>query len=110
MTNRSLLMAGALALAGLSIASAKSYDIMLTEPAQAGHLQLKAGEYHVKLVGTNAVFTSADTSKKFTAPVKIVKEARKYDQTAVETNTANGTDKVQAIELGGSHTRLDFSE
>lgn len=110
MTNRSLLLAGALALASFSIASAKSYDIMLTEPAQAGALQLKAGEYHVKVEGANAVFTSVDTSKKFTAPVKVEKTGKKYDQTAVETNTANGTEKVQAIELGGSDTRLDFGD
>jgi len=110
MTNRSLLLAGALALASFSIASAKSYDIMLTEPALAGSLHLKAGEYHVKVEGATAVFTSVDTAEKYTAPVKIEKTGKKFDQTAVETNTTNGTDKVQSIELGGSETRLDFGD
>ena len=110
MTNRSLLLAGALALASFSIASAKSYDIMLTEPAQAGPVQLKAGEYHVKVEGANAVFTNVETAQKFTAPVKVEKTGKKYEQTAVETNASNGTDKVEAIELGGSDMRLDFGD
>ena len=36
MTGKSLLIAGALTLASLGIASAKSYDIFLTAPAKAG--------------------------------------------------------------------------
>ena len=36
MKNRSLFMAGALALAGLSLLSAKSYDIIVSSPTKAG--------------------------------------------------------------------------
>ena len=110
MTNRSLLLAGALALASFSIASAKSYDIMLTEPALAGSVQLKAGEYHVKVEGNSAVFTNVETAQKFTAPVKVEKAGKKYEQTAVETNASSGTEKVQAIELGGSDERIEFGD
>ena len=68
MTTKSLLFIGTLALA--SIASAKSYDIVLSAPAKAGAVQLSAGEYSLKVQGSNAVFTNVDTGKSFTAPVK----------------------------------------
>ena len=47
---KSLLLIGTLALAG--IASAKSYDITLVTPAKAGGVQMAAGNYDVKVVGT----------------------------------------------------------
>ena len=107
MTNR-LLMVGALALASLSLASAKTYDIVLAQPSMAGTTQLAPGEYHLKLQGSNAVFTNLDSNKKVTVPVKVQNADKKFDQTAVDTTEANGTSTVQSIELGGSTTKLGF--
>jgi len=106
---KSLLLTGAFALFSL-VASAKTYDIALTGPAMAGSVQLAPGEYHVKVVGNNAVFTDQNNFKQFTAPVKVVKTAGKFDTTAVDSNKQNGTDRIQKIELGGSNTELDFSD
>jgi hypothetical protein len=110
MTTRSLLLAGTLALSCLTLANAKSYNIMLSSPANAGTLQLKAGAYQVKVEGSNAVFTNVDSGKKFTAPVKIENASKKFDQTAVDTTSKSGTDQIQSIELGGSTTQLQFGE
>jgi hypothetical protein len=107
MTNR-LLLVGALALASLSLASAKSYDITLTQAAKAGSVQLAAGQYRLKVDGSNAVFTSVDGNKSVSVPVKVESAEKKFDQTAVETNDSNGASKVEAIELGGSTTKLEF--
>lgn len=110
MTVKSLLLTGALALGSLTVANAKTYDIVLSQPTTAGTVQLKPGEYHIKVDGNNAVFTSMDTSKKYTAPVKVQDTGKKFSQTAVDTTNKNGTDQIQTIELGGSSTQLDFGE
>jgi hypothetical protein len=106
MTTKSLLLIGTLALAG--IASAKSYDIVLSAPAKAGSVQLAAGEYSLKVQGNNAVFTNVETGKSFNTAVKAEDAGKKFDSTAVDSNTQNGTEQITAIELGGSSTKLDL--
>ena len=108
MTSKSLLLIGTLALAG--IASAKSYDIVLSAPAKAGSVQLAAGEYSLKVQGNNAVFTNVDTGKSFTTAVKSEDAGKKFEATAVDTNNKNGSDEITAIELGGSSTKLEMGE
>lgn len=106
---RSLLLVSALALAGFSIASAKSYGITLSEASKAGNVMLAPGNYSVKVEGSNAVFTD-DNGKKITAPVKVEDTGQKHDMTAVETTKTNNGDKIQSIQLGGSTETLEFGE
>jgi hypothetical protein len=101
-------MVGALALA--SIASAKTYDIVLSGAASAGKLQLKAGEYSLKVEGNQAIFTDVQSGKKFSAPVTLQNAPNKFNVTAVDTTGQTGSEKIQKIELGGSTTQLDFGE
>jgi len=108
MTTKTLLLIGTLALA--SIASAKSYDITLSAPAKAGSLQLAAGEYSVSAMGNIAVFTSAETGKKFIAIVKSEEAAQKFDITAVDCKTTGGDERITSVELGGSSTKLELGE
>jgi hypothetical protein len=110
MTKKSLILTGALALSSLSIAGAKTYDITLSSPAKAGNVELGAGEYKVKVEGSNAVFMNVHTAQKFTAPVKIENTGKKHDYTAVESNKQNGTENIKAIELGGSDETLEFGD
>ena len=105
---RNLILSGALAIASLSVVSAKSHDIVITEVTQAGDLQLKPGEYKLKLDGNNAVFTNVETGKSFTTAVKVQHSGTKHDATAVDSTSADGGNKVQSIELGGSDTVLEF--
>jgi len=104
MKTKSLLLIGTLALAG--IASAKSYDIVLSAPTKAGAIQLPAGEYSLKLKGNNAVFTNVETGKSVSATVKVENGAKKFDVTAVDSNA----DQIKTIELGGSNTVLELGE
>jgi hypothetical protein len=92
MTVKSLLFVGALCVASLGIASAKSYDIVLTSPAMAGNLELKPGAYQLKVEGSQAVFINAQTSKSWTAPVKVETAATKFGETTVESTTQGTTD------------------
>ena len=90
MTKKSLLLIGAMAMFTLPIASARSYDIALSDPTMVGTTQLAAGQYSVKVEGSNAVFTNEDNYKSVTAPVKIENVAKKYEMTAVETTKKGG--------------------
>jgi hypothetical protein len=109
MSGKSLIIMGALALSSLGIASAKSYDIVLEAPAMAGTNELKAGEYKLKVEGSEAVFTGQNT-KSFSVPVKVENSDKKFANTSVETTNQGGMDNIQAIDLGGSNTRLRLGQ
>jgi hypothetical protein len=108
MNTRSLLIVGALTLSSLGIASAKSFDVVLSARAMAGNTELRAGEYKLKVEGSQAVFTDQQSSKSFAVPVKIENRDRKFDRTIVESSNQNGMDNIQTIQLGGSTTTLEF--
>ena len=108
MTTKSLLLTATLALAG--IANAKSYDITLSAPIKAGSLQLAAGEYSLKVQGTNAVFTNRQTGKSFTTAVKAETVDKKFDVTAVVSGTKDGDNHITSVELGGSTTKLELGD
>jgi len=108
MTTKSLLLIGTLALA--SLASAKSYDIVLSSATKAGNVELRAGQYSLQVKGTNAVFTNVETGKSFTTAVKVQNAGKKFDQTAVDSQKQNGQDSIKSIELGGSSTMLELGE
>lgn len=110
MTAKSLLIVGAVTLSSLGIASAKSYNILLDAPAKAGATELKPGEYKLKVEGSQAVFTNAESDKSFSVPVKVENSNKKFDNTQVESTSQNGVDSIHAIDLGGSNTRLALGQ
>src|SRR5579872_7144073 len=108
MTTKSLLLIATLALAG--IANAKSYTITLFEPAKAGSVQLAAGDYSLKVQDSNAVFTNAQNGKTFTIVVKTETVDKKFDVTALVTDTKDGDSYITAVELGGSRTKVELGD
>jgi hypothetical protein len=109
MTAKSLFFVGALGLASLGIASAaKSYDVTLTGPTMAGSTELKAGEYKVTFEGSQAVFTDVARSRSWTAPVKVETGDKKFSETTVESTLRGDMAHINAIDLGGSKTKLEF--
>jgi len=106
MTAKSLLIVGALGLTSLAFAGTKSYDIVLSAPAMAGANQLQAGEYKLKVEGNQAVFSQ--NSKTWSVPVKVENGTQKFAQTTVESSTKGEMDTIQAIDLGGSTTKLEL--
>ena len=104
------MMAAVLCLSSAGLIQARSHSVILSEPAMAGSVQLPAGNYEVKLEGSNAVMRNVDKDKTFTAPVKVESEPTKYGQTALLTGQAGGESHIQAIEIGGSHTKLVFDQ
>jgi hypothetical protein len=108
MTAKSLLIVGAMGLASLGIASAKSYDIILSDATMAGTTQLQPGEYKLKVEGSQVVFTDVQTSKSWTAPIKVQNVDRKFGRTVVETTQQGDMAHIDAIDLAGSNTKIAF--
>jgi hypothetical protein len=106
---KSILMVAALAVASLSMASAKSYEITLNSPTTAGSTELRAGHYLVKVNGAFAEFLNVDNSHRVMVPVKAIDTTpSKFDQTAVDTKTENGVSQIQSIELQDTNSKLEF--
>ena len=104
---KKFLIIAVLAVCSLAVVNAKSYGIILSNSTKVGTLQLKPGEYRVKVDGVNAVFTDRDY-KTFTTPVKVETNDKKFDATRVESTKDGDTDRVVEIDLGGSATKLGF--
>jgi hypothetical protein len=106
---RSLVIVGALALSSAVLASAKTYDITLPAATKAGAVELQPGQYKVKIEGSQAVFTD-DHNKSFTVPATMENGDRKFNYTSVETADHDGTNTMQAIEIGDSKTRVKLGQ
>jgi hypothetical protein len=108
MNVKSFLIVGALSLASFAVASAKSYDIVLSGPTMAGATQLQPGEYKLKVENNQATFTDQN-QKSFTAAVKVENAGQKFQETQVETSHQGDMDHISAIDLAGSTTKLNFN-
>ena len=107
MKSTALFIAGLLSLATLASAS-KTYEFTLVNAAKAGTVELKAGQYRVKVEGSKAVFTNMDTDKQYTVDVKTENAAKKFDETRVNSGHDGSVDNLKDIQLGGSTTQIDF--
>jgi len=97
------------ALLGLSLASAKSYEISVDNVTKAGDLQLQPGLYKVSVDGSKVKFTAEDSGKavETTATVDSSNKS-KFSSTALETEQVNGMTTIHEIDLGGTLTTIKF--
>jgi len=97
------------ALLGLSLASAKSYEISVDNVSKAGDLQLQPGLYKVSVDGSKVKFTSETSGKSVETNATVDTTAKnKYDNTALETEQLNGVNTIHEIDLGGTLTKIKF--
>ena len=99
---------GVLSLSSLFILGAKSYEITLNSPTKAGTLQLKPGQYNMKVKGDTVVFTDVNSSKSFTTAAKIQEGDTKFDDTRVQSSKDGDSQKIEESDLGGSKTKVGF--
>ena len=95
------------ALMSVLLASAKSYTITISDPASAGSVQLKAGEYGLKLDGTQVVLIDK-AGKQIETTAKVEAAEHKFDQTSISISKADGANRIISIQLGGSTNRVVF--
>jgi len=104
-----LLAGGALFLSVLVVGSARSWDINVGSTAKAGDVQLPAGHYSITVEGSQAVFTPAGSGRTYNVPARLEKSTQKYDRTVVKSRMQGDTEVIDAVELGGTATTLEFS-
>ena len=110
MTNKLTLWIATAALSTVAFAAPKTYSVVVSTPMKAGSAQLAAGDYKVKVEGSNAVFTDQHTLASVTVPVKVESATEKFNSTALDTTKQGDTTQITSIELGGSNTKLEFGK
>ncbi len=103
------LLIGVFALASISFAGSKTYDITISKAAKVGTVALAAGEYQLKVDGANATFTDRH-HKSVTVAIKVEAGSKKFQYTAVDSTEVGATDLIHSITLAGSTTKIDFVE
>jgi len=95
-------------MAGMAIASARSYTVNLFQPSMVGTTELKPGEYRLEVNDQKAVIKKGNVQTE--SPVKVEEGDTKYDATTVRyVNNADGKVRIQEIRLGGTKTKLIFN-
>jgi len=102
---RSLILFTAL---GLSIASAKSYEIILDNAAKAGSIDLKPGKYNVAVMEDAKIRFTDAAGKAIEASATVSSADKKFQNTVVDTKQVNGTTTINEIDLGGTKTMIRF--
>jgi hypothetical protein len=102
---RSLILFAAL---GLSIAGAKSYQILLDTPAKIGSMDLKPGTYSVAIMDNSKIRFTDATGKAVEASATIGTAEKKFASTLVDTFKVNGVTQIREIDLGGTKTKIQF--
>jgi len=90
--------------AGMAFASTKSFTVSFSEPTTIGGTQLKAGNYRCELQNNKVVLRHGHETAE--ATVKVETATRKFSATAVSLDRVNGANKLEAIEVGGTHTKI----
>jgi len=108
MKNKSLLLAGFVCVCSFAFAGTKSYSVSFDKTALVGNVQLTAGDYKLTCENGTATFTDARTHKSVSTPVKVETTAKKAPHTAVDVMHEGKAERVAAILLGGSTTKLEF--
>jgi hypothetical protein len=95
-------------MAGLAIASARSYTVNLFQPSLVGATELKPGQYKIEVNENKAVIRQGKVQTE--SPVKVEEGDTKFDSTVVRyVNSADGKVRIQEIRIGGTKTRLVFT-
>ena len=96
-------------LAGVSIASAKTYKITIFDPSVVAGVQLKPGDYRLNVDGSKAVFIDDREKTVAEATVTVENSTKKVPATSVVTKQVGGKNQIESISLGGTTIKLEFN-
>jgi hypothetical protein len=97
-----------LALAGLSFAGTKSYEVTFDAPAVLGPMEVESGHYKVSFDGSKVTLVNENTGKSFETTATAQTSEKKFNETVVQSQRTDGKLLVDEIRLGGTKTALDF--
>ena len=90
----------------LSLASAATYKVTLTQPSQINGKALTAGDYRLNVDGTKVTLGSGKDAQE--VPAKVENGDAKYRATSVRYIVENGKSTISEIRLGGTNTKVVF--
>ena len=97
------------AVLGLSLASAKTYEISVDTVSKVNDLQLQPGLYKVSVVGSKVKFTDENSGKSVETTATVESNGKsKFDATALETEQNKGVNTIHEIDLGGTTNKVKF--
>ena len=102
---RSLLV---FAVMGLSIASAKTYDITLDSTSKAGNVTLKPGRYEVAVDASKVRFREMSSGRSTETEGKVVSSEKRFQNTSVNASKDGAVSEIHEINLGGTATKIVF--
>ena len=92
----------------LAVASAAaSYKVTLFQPSTINGTELKPGDYKIELKDNKAVVKGGKSVVE--ADAKLENGSEKFGTTSVRYTNADGKMKVQEIRLGGTTSKIVFS-
>lgn len=101
------LFATAAALTVSSAVASANYRVTFFQPSFIAGQELKPGDYRVEVDNGKATIKSGKTS--IEAEVRVVESNEKFTSTTVRYQNGDGKYRVQEIRLGGTKTKLVFS-
>jgi hypothetical protein len=97
-----------LAIAGLSFAGTKSYEVTFDAPAVLGPMEVESGHYKITFDGSKVTLVNERNQKSFETTATVQTSEKKFSETIVESKRDGGKLLIDEIQLGGSKTALDF--
>ena len=86
---------------------AKTYTLTISEKTVAGNTELKPGEYRIRLEGAQAVVTDQN-GKQLDITGTVETAEHKFDVTSAISTKAEGTNRLVAVQLGGTSYKIVF--
>ena len=96
------------AVAALSFAGTKKYEVIFTSPAVLGPMEVESGTYMLSFDGSKVTLVNESTRKSFETTATVQTSGKKYSDTIVESRRDGGKLLVDEIRLGGTTTALEF--
>lgn len=93
---------------GLSIASAKSYQITLDAPSKVGSLTLKPGRYEVAVDASKVKFKDLNSGKSKETDGRLENTEKKFANTSINATQGGDGNEIHEILLGGTTTKIVF--
>lgn len=90
---------------GLALA-ASTHHMTVNNPLWIDGHELKPGDYKLEVEGANVMITGHDTNLQ--VPAKVQTSAEKYPYTSLRSESVDGRQLLQEVDLGGTKTSILF--
>lgn len=94
----------AVLICGISLASAKTFNLKLPQPSIISGVELAPGSYKAEVTGDKLVIRSRKQSVE--APVTVENQTAKFSGTTVRYQNGDGKYRIQEIRIGGTNMKV----